>query len=221
MDIMLTPVEARVLGSLIEKQITTPDYYPLTLNGLTSACNQKSNRDPIMNLDEKAVVRALDSLRQKHLVWQKSTAEGRVPKYAHGIQDIFKFSPQELGVLCILLLRGAQTAGEIRGRTARLYEFHDLAELETTLQKLMDREDGPMVMKLPRLVGHRECRYTHLFCGEVEIDEKSLILPPETATLEVQAENERILELEQKVDSLQKGLDELKQQFAEFIRQFE
>jgi len=220
MDIILNSVEARVLGSLIEKELTTPDYYPLTLNALTNACNQKSNRDPVMGLDEKTVVRGLDSLREKQFVWQVKTAGSRVPKYEHNIRKAAAFSPQEIGVLCVLLLRGPQTVGEMRSRTARLYNFSDLSEVEATLQGLTDREEGPFVVKLPRQTGRKERRYAHLFCGEVAVDEEEET-PTETARLEVRAENERITELEQKVAVLQTEMSELKQQFAEFVRQFE
>jgi len=222
MNIILTSIEARVLGSLIEKEMSTPDYYPLTINALTNACNQKSNRDPVMNIEEKTVARALESLMQKRLAWQRNTAEGRVPKYAHGMYDIFKISSPELGALCDLLLRGPQTAGEIRSRTGRLYEFKDLNEVEAILQKLAEREDGPFVVKLPRQEGFRESRYAHLFCGEVKIEqEEAAALPPKTAIMEISAENERIVELERKVAELRTELDELRQAFIEFKRQFE
>ena len=222
MEIILTSIEARVLGSLIEKEMSTPDYYPLTLNALVNACNQKSNRDPVMNLDEKAVLNALDGLMQKHLAWQRNPAEGRVLKYAHGMYDLFKISSAELGTLCVLLLRGPQTPGEIRSRTARLYEFEDLPEVEATLQQLAEREDGPFVVKLPRQPGSRENRYAHLFCGEVKIDQEDAESPFRMAgSGEVEAENERIAELERKVASLRTELDELKQKFVQFARQFE
>lgn len=220
MDIILNSVEARVLGSLIEKELTTPDYYPLTLNALTNACNQKSNRDPVMGLDEKAVVRGLDGLREKQFVWQVRTAGSRVSKYEHNIKNAAAFSTQEIGILCVLLLRGPQTVGELRSRTARLYNFRDLSEVEATLQELTDRKEGPFVVRLPRQTRRKERRYTHLFCGEVAVDEEEEA-PTETARLEVRAENERITELEQKVTLLQTEMSELKQQFAEFVRQFE
>ncbi len=220
MDIILDSVEARVLGSLIEKELTTPDYYPLTLNALTNACNQKSNRNPVMGLDEKTVVRALDSLREKRFAWQVKTAGSRVSKYEHNIKSTAAFSPHEIGILCVLLLRGPQTVGELRSRTARLHNFNDLSEVETTLQRLTDREEGPFVVRLPRQTGRKEPRYAHLFCGEVAVDGEEEA-PAEKARLEVHAENERITELEQKVTVLQAELSELKQQFAEFIRQFE
>ncbi len=225
MDFILTPIEARVLGSLIEKQITTPDYYPLTLNALTNACNQKSNREPVMELDEKTVVRALDSLREKHLVWQVKTAGSRVSKYEQNMSKVFKFSPQEIAILSVLLLRGPQTLGELRTRAARMYDFKDLAETEETLQNLMERgEDDPFVLKLPRQVGRKESRYAHLFCGEpsnLSTGDEDEEFPPEPARLEVIAENERIAVLEQKVADLQAEVEKLKQRFAEFAKQFE
>ncbi len=225
MDFILTPIEARVLGSLIEKQITTPDYYPLTLNALTNACNQKSNREPVMELDEKTVVRGLDSLREKHLVWQVKTVGSRVSKYEHNMEKVFKLSPQEIAILCVLLLRGPQTLGELRTRAARMYDFKDLAETEETLQNLTERgEDDPFAVKLPRQVGRKESRYAHLFCGyppNLNAGEENEEFPPEPARLEVIAENERIAALEQKVADLQAEVEELKHRFAEFSKQFE
>lgn len=221
MDILLNNIEARVLGALIEKERTTPEYYPLSLNALTNACNQKSNRDPVMELDEKTVVRALDGLREKRLMRRVSISGGRVAKYRHDILSVIEFSPQELGILCVLLLRGPQTVGELRTRTARLCMFNDLSEVEATLQQLIKRDDGPFVKKLPREAGRREQRYAHLLCGEVKVKEENIEPPQEAATLEVQAENERITALEQEVASLRKEFEELKQQFIEFTRQFE
>lgn len=226
MEIILTSVEVRVLGSLIEKEMSTPDYYPLTLNALVNACNQKSNRDPVTNLEERTVIHTLESLMQKHLAWQRNSAEGRVPKYAHGMYDRYKISSAELGTLCVLLLRGPQTPGEIRSRTGRLYEFEDLAEVEATLQRLVEREDGPFVVKLPRQAGSRENRYAHLFCGEVKIDQEEAAFgaagPRVIAGNErIEAEIERIAELERKVASLRTELDELKEKFAQFAGQFE
>ena len=222
MDIMLSPIESRILGCLIEKQITTPDYYPLTLNMLTNACNQKSNRDPVMNLDEKMVVRALDGLREKRLAWQVRTPGSRTPKYEHNMKAVFEFSQREMAVLCVLLLRKPQTAGEVRGRTGRMYKFDELSEAEETLHGLADREDGPFTVKLPRQTGYKERRYTHLFCGEPEIGETADDSPnPETARLEVLGENMRIAALEQKVADLETDLADMKRQFDEFAKQFE
>lgn len=221
MNIILTPIEARVLGSLIEKEATTPEYYPLTLNALTLACNQKSNREPVMELDEKIVVRAIESLRTKRLVTRVSVAGARVPKYRHDVPSVFEFSPPELSLLGVLLLRGPQTPGELRTRSTRLYEFKDLMEVESTLQRLIEREDGPFVVLLPREAGRREQRFAHLFCGEVKITESTIAPPLEKAVLEVHAENERIATLEQQVYLLRNELDHLKQQFEGFKKQFE
>jgi uncharacterized protein YceH (UPF0502 family) len=221
MDIDLNPIEARVLGALIEKAVTTPEYYPLTLNGLTAACNQKSNRDPVMTLEEKQVVRALDHLRDKGLAVQKTLVDARVPKYGHTIERVIELSPAALGTLCVLLLRGPQTPGEIRGRTGRLHEFGDLAEVEATLDGLASRPDGPFVVKLPRQPGRREHRYAHLLCGEVAIDEEAATVPEEPATRAVRADDERIAALEQEVAALRDAVAELQQRFADFARQFE
>ncbi len=172
MDIELGEYEARVIGSLLEKEITTPDQYPLSLNALTGACNQKSNRDPVMSLDEGEVQRALDSLQAKHLVLEKSGFGSRVPKFQHRFCNTqfgtLHFSEQEVGIICVLLLRGPQTPGELRARTQRLCRFADVGEVEACLEQLSLRQDGPFVVRLPREPGKRESRYAHLFCGEVE-----------------------------------------------------
>ncbi|MCX6354650.1 MAG: YceH family protein [Candidatus Aureabacteria bacterium] len=206
-NILITPVEARVLGSLIEKEITTPEYYPLSLNALTNACNQKSNRDPVMDIDEESVVISLDRLRQRKLVHETHIPGSRVPRYGHRVREVFDFSPHEIGVICVLLLRGPQTLGEIRGRTERLCQFKDLPEVEATITRLMGREDGPFVAKLPRQLGYKECRYAHLFCGEVEVEKAK---PVEPAVIAVRADDERINALEKKVEILRAELDELK-----------
>lgn len=173
MNIELTADEARVIGCLIEKEITTPDQYPLSLNALTNACNQKTNRDPVLELSESVVQQAVDSLMKKYLVSDKSAGYGgRVTKYRQRFCNTefgpLKFSPQELGVLCVLLLRGPQTPGELRTRTARLCEFADMQQVESTLEGLMHREDGPFVARLSRASGERESRYGHLFSGAPE-----------------------------------------------------
>jgi uncharacterized protein len=173
MNIELTPVEARVIGCLIEKEVTTPDQYPLSLNALTNACNQKTNREPVMELTEVQVQAAVDALLKKYLVSDKSAGYGgRVTKYKHRFCNTefgsLKFSPQELGIIDALLLRGAQTPGELRARAARFADFADTEEAESVLKKLMSREDGPFVARLPRAPGSRESRYVHLFSGMVE-----------------------------------------------------
>jgi len=173
MNIELTPNEARVIGCLIEKEITTPDQYPLSLNALTNACNQKTDREPVLELSESAVQQTLDALMKKYMVSDKSAGYGgRVTKYRHRFCNTefgpLKFSAQELGTLCVMLLRGPQTPGEVRTRTNRLCEFADAEAVESTLKALMTREDGPFVARLARAPGARESRYTHLFFGAVE-----------------------------------------------------
>ena len=209
MDIVLTPVEARVLGCLIEKEATTPDYYPLSLNALTTACNQKSNREPVMNLDERTVAQTLDSLSEKQLAQQKNPPESRTAKYGHRMPQVFDLSPQELGTLCVLLLRGPQTAGEIKGRATRLCTFDDLPHVQAVLHRLADREDGPFVVKLPRQPGRREHRYEHLLCGEIDVGEDAMSATEAVAAPMARAEEGRIAELERRVAALEARLDEL------------
>jgi uncharacterized protein YceH (UPF0502 family) len=172
MNIQLSPIEARVIGCLIEKAITTPDQYPLSLNALTNACNQKSNRDPVLDLDERTVQETVDALVKKHLVLEKSGFGSRVPKYQHRFCNTgfgsLEFSPQETAVVCELLLRGAQTPGELRARASRMSEIRDVGEIETALANLASRGDGPFVVRLAREPGRRESRYAHLFSGEVD-----------------------------------------------------
>jgi uncharacterized protein len=171
MNIVLTPIEARVIGCLIEKQITTPDQYPLSLNALVNACNQKSNRDPVLELEERAVQQTVDDLGRKHFVVEKSGFGSRVPKYQHRFCNTeygtLKLDPQELAIVCELLLRGPQTPGELRSRAARMAPFTDVSEVEAALTRLSDREDGPFVTRLAREPGRRESRYAHLFSGPV------------------------------------------------------
>jgi uncharacterized protein len=170
--IELTPIEARVIGCLIEKQITTPDQYPLSLNALVNACNQKSNRDPVLELEERIVQHTVDDLGRKHLVVEKSGFGSRVPKYQHRFCNTeygtLKLDPQELAIVCELLLRGPQTPGELRSRAARMADFSDVSEVEAALTRLSDREDGPFVTRLAREPGRRDSRYAHLFSGPVE-----------------------------------------------------
>jgi uncharacterized protein YceH (UPF0502 family) len=208
-----------VIGSLIEKQITTPEYYPLSLNALTNACNQISNRDPVVSFDEKTVARAIDSLREKKLAWMV-TGVGRVPKYEHRLTETLQLASQELAVLCVLMLRGPQTVGEIRGRTGRLYEFNELDEVELTLQALMAAQPS-LVVKLPRQPGTKESRYAHLLSGEVEVEEREAAQRLEPATLEVREENENVIQLQDEVVRLRNELEELKHEFYQFRKQFE
>ncbi len=220
MDFQLNAVEARILGSLIEKQMATPDYYPLTLNALTAACNQLSSRDPIMALDDKTVVRGLDDLREKRLVWTVAAAGSRVPKYEHRLGDTLALSSAEQAALCVLLLRGPQTIGEIRARTERLSRISTLDEAAAVLEALAGREH-PLVTRLPVLPGSKEPRYAHLLSGPPAIEERPAEVPAEPARLAVQTEDQRIAELDAKVEELRAELERLRVQFAEFKRQFE
>jgi len=219
-DTLLNDVEVRVLGSLIEKQVTTPEYYPLTLNALVNACNQLSNRHPVVSYDDKTVARALESLRGKNLAYIFYGSDSRVPKYKQMLTDLLKLSPAETAVMCVLMLRGPQTVGEVRGRTGRLYSFADLAEAEATLDALAQREE-PLVLKLPRQPGRKEARYAHLLAGVPELEEARPEPRVEPAVREVRAENERLARLEAEVESLRGEVAELRRQFDEFKRQFE
>ena len=173
MNIELSPVEARVIGCLIEKQITTPDQYPLSLNALVNACNQKSNRDPVISADEAEIQNTLDHLIRKHLVIEKSGFGSRVPKFQHRFCNTefgtLKFTPQELAIICELLVRGPQTPGELRTRAARMASIAEVGQVETALESLGSRADGPFVVRLPREPGRRDSRYAHLFSGAVTI----------------------------------------------------
>jgi uncharacterized protein len=219
-EALLNEVEVRVVGALVEKQVTTPEYYPLTLNALVNACNQISNRDPVVAYDEQTVARALESLRGKNLAYVFYGSDSRVPKYKHMLADIFKLSPAELAAMCVLMLRGPQTVGEVRGRTGRLYAFADLAEVEATLDGLAQREE-PLVLKLPRQPGRKEARYAHLLAGTPEFEEPRPEPRVEPAVREVRAENERLARLEGEVETLRAELAGLRQQFDEFKKQFE
>jgi uncharacterized protein YceH (UPF0502 family) len=220
MEISLDPVEVRILGALIEKQMATPDYYPLTLNALVAACNQKTNRDPVMTLDEAAVIRGLDGLRRRRLVWQVKTQGSRVPKYEHNLKDTADFSVSELALLCELLLRGPQTAGELRARSARLVEFGGLAAVDHTLQKLYAHEQGPFVVELPRRPGHKENRFAHCFCP-LDPGAETAEPSPGAAPGPDGAASERIAALEMAVAGLRQALDDLRAEFLEFKGKFE
>jgi uncharacterized protein YceH (UPF0502 family) len=220
MDALMNAIEVRVVGSLVEKQMATPEYYPLTMNALVNACNQLTGREPVVSYDERTVARALESLREKQLVWQVSAAGARVPKYEHRLSEKFNLAEQETAVLAVLMLRGPQTVGEIKGRTGRMYEFAELAEVEMTLESLITAEP-PLVVKLPRQPGTKESRYAHLMAGEVHIEEQAAEPRVEAAVLEVRAENERLAHLESEVENLRQQLAELQQQFLDFKRQFE
>jgi uncharacterized protein len=212
MNIEFTPNEARVIGCLIEKEATTPDQYPLSLNALTNACNQKTNRDPVLELSEAVVQQTLDSLMKKYMVSDKSAGYGgRVTKYRHRFCNTefgpLKFSKQELGILCVMLLRGPETPGELRARTQRLCEFADTQEIETVLSGLMEREDGPFIARLSRAPGERESRYAHLFFGAIEsVPEpppaaKAASAPDSTLLLRIEALENAVAELRRELDA--------------------
>jgi uncharacterized protein YceH (UPF0502 family) len=217
MRIELTPYEARVIGCLIEKEVTTPDQYPLSLSALTNACNQKSSREPVLQLSEVEVQEIVDGLLKKHLVSDRSGFGSRVTKYQHRFCNSgfgsLEFSKQELGVLCVLLLRGPQTPGELRGRTNRLCEFSDMHETESVLQGLMERDDGPFVARLPREPGKRESRYMQLFSGEPELASYEM---PESSRAEPIREDsqQRIEQLENLLLELQEKLEAVEARLA-------
>lgn len=213
MNVELNEVECRVLGCLIEKENTTPDYYPLTLNALTNACNQKSSRDPVVNYSEEWVEQGLDSLRAKNLVYVNYTGS-RVAKYKHIAGKFFDLELPEIAILCILLLRGSNTLGELNQRTNRIYEFLGLDEVNETVEGLVNREE-PLVFKIPKQVGQKEVRFAHLLSGEIDVENIPVASPNFTA------KNERIEQLETKVEGLENELNELKKEFAEFRKQFE
>lgn len=207
--------EARVLGGLVEKQLTTPDYYPLTLNALTAACNQKSNREPVMSLDETAILAAIDSLRDKNLVYLFYGSSSRAVKYKHMLPGVFELEPPAVAVMALLLLRGPQTVGELRGRSDRLYEFSGLGEVQQTLDELAGR-DEPLVLKLERQPGQKEARYAHLLSGEVGPDLKER---PVDAGASQSTLHEADLSIE--VKRLADELAAFRAEFEEFKKQFE
>lgn len=221
MNTPLNEIEVRVLGALIEKQISTPDYYPMTLNALMNACNQKSSRDPVVSYDEQTVMSGLGSLRDRKLAYVFHGSDSRVPKYGHIFDKSFDLSPPELAAMCVLMLRGPQTPGEIRSRAASLYNFSDRGEVEETLSALETRESEPLIIRLPRQPGARESRYAHLLSGKPEIEEIEAAPRHEPARFRPQPDNDRIVKLEEEVKSLREQLSELKQQFADFRKQFE
>lgn len=221
MNLTLIPAEARVLGALIEKEITTPEYYPLSLNAILNAANQKSNRDPVMDLDEDAVRRALHALNQQGLARSAAT-DSRVPKFEHRLAEVFNFHRHEIALLCVLLLRGPQTPGELRTRTDRLYQFDDLSAVHSALNLLMNREP-PLVEVLARQPGTKEARYVHLLSGDVS-ESASQPADPPSPTAPVQSnssDSNRLAKLEDEVTSLRAEVAGLRSQLAAFQKQFQ
>ena len=217
LKIILTAAEARVIGCLIEKQITTPDQYPLSLNALTNACNQKSNRDPVMALAETEVQQLVDLLVRKHVVMERSGFGSRVPKYQHCYCNTefsgLKFTPQELAIVCELLLRGAQTPGELRSRAARMASIADSGQVEQALEALANRPEGAVVQRLPRQPGRREARYAQLLTGELSAElTTEIVVPHVLAALPDTAADVRLERLEAQVRALRAEFDELRAQ---------
>lgn len=233
----LTPIEARVLGSLVEKDATTPDYYPLSLNALVNACNQKNNRDPVMTLDEDAVRDALTGLQSQRLAGTASGADSRVTKYEHRLQEVYNFSRGEVAVLCVLLLRGPQTPGELRGRTERMHRFEDLDQVQAVLQRLMQRQP-PLAAVLPRQPGTKEARYAHLMSGDIDhvapesvpqvrpsvgltwASTQPINAVPDSSPPDPDL-RERVALLEQTVAELKSRVEELTRELTDFRRQFQ
>jgi hypothetical protein len=207
----LNEVETRIIGVLIEKELATPDYYPMTLNALVAACNQLTGRNPVTSYDAAAVMRGLDTLRQKRLIHEVHQSGSRVAKYKHVILGTYGMNVEELSVLCALLLRGPQTVGELRSHTARMWNFGDLAEVETSLEKLGRQKPDALVVQLPRLPGRKEARYMHLLGGEInlaELEAQAAAAVPARA-----ADNERLAKLEAEVAALRAEFEQFKRQF--------
>jgi uncharacterized protein len=217
----LNAVEVRILGSLIEKDITTPDYYPQTLNALVNACNQSNNRDPVVAYGEGDVTRGLDLLREKKLAFMFQGADSRVAKFGHRVAESLELARPETAVLCVLLLRGPQTVGEIRGRTARMHEFASLEETEASLGALIARTPEPLAVKLPRQAGMKEQRYAHLLSGEVQVASPVTAQAPEAAAAVTGAGEERLAKLEGESAALRAEVAELRRQLSELRSQLE
>jgi len=224
----LTPTEARVLGALIEKEITTPEYYPLSLNALVNACNQKNNREPVTSLDEAEVRQALHCLETERLAGPVRS-DSRVAKYEHRVQEVFNFTRGEIAVICVLLLRGPQTPGELRGRTERMYKFDELSDVQSVLQRLIAREPEPLVKILPRQPGTKEARYTHLLSGDVESFEPTTAQSSysyagshsSASSTDDEELKERMAQLEAEVAILTRELSELREEFSRLSKLLE
>jgi hypothetical protein len=216
MEFVLNENEVRVLGALIEKDITTPEYYPLSLNALVNACNQKSNRDPVMQLDENAVRDALRGLQERRLAGPAGGEDSRVTKYEHRTQEVFNFTRAEIAIMCVMLLRGPQTPGELRGRTERMHRFETLDDVQAALQKLTQREP-PLVKVLPRQPGTKELRWVHLLAGDVVVAEAA----PAAVASRGSDDGGRLVRLEAEVAALRREVGEVKEQLERFRKQFE
>lgn len=215
---ILNATEARILGALVEKQLTTPEYYPLTLNSLVTACNQKNNREPVMSLTEPEVSTAIEELRDRNLVYVFYGSTSRVPKYKHMLPTVYELEPDETAIVAVLLLRGPQTLGELRERTGRMHEFANLGDVQETLDRLM-RRDEPLLIRLPVQPGRKEARFAHLLSGEIDVEALAATQPPRAAQSAVAAD--RIGKLEDEVVELRSEMESLKATFEEFRKQFE
>jgi hypothetical protein len=210
MATILTDIETRVLGALVEKQVTTPEYYPLTLNALTLACNQKNNRYPVTSYSESQVSAAVETLREKNLTYVFYGSTSRVPKFKHVMPEVLHLNNAEVALMCVLMLRGPQTPGELRGNASRLHEFSGLEEIEQTLNRLISHEDDPLVVRLPRQAGQKEVRFAHLLSGEPKIEAVTFTDHPQPVET-----------LGQKVERLATEIEDLRRQFEQFKKQFE
>lgn len=217
MTTILNDIEIRVLGALVEKQVTTPEYYPLTLNSLTAACNQKNNRNPVTSYSENEVAHALETLREKNLTYVFHGSTSRVPKYKHVMPEVMHLTPAELALMCALMLRGPQTTGELRGSASRLHEFSGLEEVDATINSLITHEPEPLAVRLPRQAGQKEARFAHLLSGEVAAEEQA----SEVAPLRSRGREDRVTVLESEIEDLKGQVAELREQFEGFKKQFE
>ena len=218
METILTDIETRVLSALVEKQLTTPEYYPLTLNSLTTACNQKNNRNPVTSYSEEQVAQGLETLREKNLAYVFYGSSSRVPKYKHVMPEVLHLTAAETALMCALMLRGPQTPGELRSNASRLHEFSGLEEIESTLNALISHDPEPFVVRLPRQPGQKEVRFAHLLNGEVAVETTA----EESVTRRVVSpQGDRLAKLEQEVNELKGQMETLQQQFDQFKKQFE
>src|SRR6266850_3542489 len=215
---VLNDIEVRVLGSLVEKQVTTPEYYPLTINALTLACNQKNNRNPVTSYSENLVAQAVENLRELNLAYVFYGSTSRVPKYKHVMPEVLHLGPAQLALMCVLLLRGSQTLGELRERASRLYEFSSLEEVEETLKSLISREPETLVKRLPRQPGQKETRFAHMLAGEPPVE--TAAEEPSTRRT-ISRESDRLSSIQEDVAALKTQMEELRLQFENFKKQFE
>ncbi len=221
MPTILNDVEIRVLGSLVEKQLTTPEYYPLTLHALTVACNQKNNRNPVTAYDENTVAQALETLREKSLTYVFHGSSSRVPKYKHVMPEVMHLNPPELAVVGALMLRGPQTVGELRGNASRFHEFSGLEEVETTLNELISKEPDAMVVRLPRQPGQKDTRFVHLLSGAPSPESLAEVEAHLKTSQPRHRESDNVQKLEQEIEGLKEEFRILRKQFEEFKKQFE